>query len=160
MKPAITVRIDHPTHEPGPLHGFRFFWAFYVTGFNQAVHCQPCFRGGLSPQLNTRTVRSGQWYTMDERKTFPYLYLCGVGTGPDKQLYLKNFHLPVRYQEGGHVTRETYNGYTLTLENAEALEIPKLDLDWNGLPKRTTNCKNFHFAVAYFGYSVGSYDTV
>lgn len=152
MNNAITIRIDHPTCEPGNIRGFRFFWAFYVNGFNQAVHCQPCFRGSLSPQFNTRTVRSGQLYTMNERKSFPYLYICGVGTGRDDLLYQKNFHLPVRYKEGGREVRQTYNDYTITVENAEALPIPKLELGWKGLPKKTTNCKNFQFCVEYFGW--------
>lgn len=82
-------------------------------------------------------------YTMNERKSFPYLYICGVGTGLDDLQYQKNFHLPVRYQEGGREVRQTYNDYTITVENAEALPIPKLELGWKGLPKKTTNCKNF-----------------
>jgi hypothetical protein len=152
MNHAITIRIDHATREPENIQGFRFFWAFYVTGFNQALHCQPCFKGAVSRQLSTRTARSGQLYTMNERKSFPYLYICGVGTGPDKLLYQKNFHLPVRYLEGGRAVGETYNGYTITVEDAEALRIPKLELGWKGLPEKTTNCKNFQFCVEYFGW--------
>ena len=152
MNHAITIRIDHATREPENIQGFRFFGAFYVTGFNQAVHCQPCFKGAVSRQLSTRTARSGQLYTMNERKSFPYLYICGVGTGPDDQLFKKNFHLPVRYQEGGREVRRTYNDYTISVENAVALLIPKLELGWKGLPKKTTNCKNFQFCVEYFGW--------
>ncbi len=69
----ITLEITHPTLAPGPLQGFNFFWAFYVKGFRPEVHCQPCFRGSVSPQLNSKTVQSGRLYVMDERRTFPFL---------------------------------------------------------------------------------------
>jgi hypothetical protein len=89
---------------------------------------------------------------MNERKSFPYLYICGVGSGPDDQLFKKNFHLPVRYEEGGNAVGETYNGYTITVVNAVALPIPKLEWGWKGLPKKTTNCTTFQFGVEYFGW--------
>jgi len=148
----ITIHLDHPEFPPGPIQGFRFFWAYYVTGFNRAVHCQPCFKGSLSASLNSRTARSGAVYVMNERRTFPYLYLCGVGTGPDKLLYQKNFHLPLKPQRSAREVRQTYNGYIVTVENAMALPIPELADGWNGLSTRTTRCKNFRFAVAQFGW--------
>lgn len=149
----ITIRIAHPQLPPGPVQGFRFFWAYYVTGFRQSAHCQPCFKGKLSPSLNSRTVRSGTAYVMNERRTFPYLYVCGVGVGPEKLLREQNFHLPLRPEPGGREVRETYNGYVITVENGRAVPIPELPDGWNGLDTPTTRCKNFRFAVAQFGWS-------
>ncbi len=89
---------------------------------------------------------------MDERKTFPYLYLCGVGVGPRNLLHQKNFHLALRPEPGAREVRETYNGYTITVENAIALPIPELPEGWQGLNRETTRCKNFRFGVEYFGW--------
>lgn len=148
----ITIYIDHPEFKPGPIQGFKFFWAYYVTGFDQRVHCQFCFKGSLSRQLNTRTGQSGKLYTMSERASFKYLYICGVGRGPKNLLYQKNFHLPLQHQPGAREVRQTYNGYTITVENGIALPIPELEVGWKGLDLETTRCKNFRFAVGQFGW--------
>uniref|UniRef100_Q01RW4 Uncharacterized protein n=1 Tax=Solibacter usitatus (strain Ellin6076) TaxID=234267 RepID=Q01RW4_SOLUE len=150
---AITIQIDHPDLPPGPIQGFRFFWAYYVTGFNQPKHCQPGFKGTLSRQLNTYTARSGALYVMDERKLVPYLYVCGVGCGAKTLLFQKNFHLPLKPEHGAREVRKTYNGYRVTVENAAAMPIPELEDGWKGLDRETTRCKNFRFAVAQFGWT-------
>ena len=149
----ITIRIDHRDLPPGPIQGFRFFWAYYVTGFNQSQHCQPCFKGTLSKQINTSTTRSGALYVMNERRSFPYLYVCGVGIGPKNLLSEKNFHLPLKPEPGVRAVHQTYNGYVVTVENAAAMPIPDLEEGWKGLDRETTRCKNFRFAVAQFGWT-------
>lgn len=149
----ITMYVEHQEYEPGAVRGFKFFWAFYVSGFDQTLHCQPCFQGTLSKQFNTRTAQSGRLYTMNERRTFPYLYICGVGLGPKNLLHEKNFHLPVEFQPGAREIRRTYNGYTITVENAIALPIPELAAGWNGLTLETTRCKNFRFPIDRFGWT-------
>ena len=149
----ITIHVEHQEYEPGPVRGFKFFWAYYVSGYDQTLHCQPCFKGTLSKQFNTRTAQSGKLYTMNERRTFPYLYICGVGLGPKKLLHEKNFHLPVEFQPGAREIRQTYNGYTITVENAVAVPIPDLEAGWKGLALETTRCKNFRFAVGRFGWT-------
>ena len=149
----ITIRIDHRDLPPGPIQGFRFFWAYYVTGFNQSQHCQPCFKGTLSKQINTSTTRSGALYVMNERRSFPYLYVCGVGIGPKNLLSEKNFHLPLKPEPGVRAVHQTYNGYVVTVENATAMPIPDLEDGWKGLDRETTRCKNFRFAVAQFGWT-------
>ena len=82
---------------------------------------------------------------------YKYLYICGVGTGPKQQLCQQNFHLPVEYAEASIIERTTYNGYVVRLENARELPIPGLPEGWQGRDLETTRCKNFQFAVAYFG---------
>jgi hypothetical protein len=149
----ITIHVEHPEYEPGPIRGFKFFWAYYVNGFDQTVHCQPCFKGGLSRQFNTRTVHSGKLYTMNERKAFRYLYICGVGVGPKDRLHEKNFHLPLEFRPGAREVRRTYNKYTITVENGMAVPIPELEVGWKGLDLETTRCKNFRFAVGRFGWT-------
>jgi hypothetical protein len=82
---------------------------------------------------------------------YPFLYICGVGTGPKKNLHSQNLHMPLRYAEGQVVAMTTYNGYHLVARNAELMPIPPLERGWHGLDDDTTRCKNFQFAVAYFG---------
>lgn len=151
-EPHITIQINHAQFAPGPVQGFRFFWAYYVNGFNQSVHCQPCFKGSVSKQLCTPTAQSGPVYQMNERRSFQYLYLCGVGVGPKNLLREKNFHLPLRLEAGARESRQTYNGYTIIVENGIALPIPELEVGWHGLALETTRCKNFRFAVSRFGW--------
>lgn len=150
---SITIEITHPTLAPGPIQGFKQFWAFFVNGFRPEVHCQKCFRGSVSPQLNRRTAQSGRTYVMNERPTFPYLYLCGVGVGPKNLLYQKNIHLALRPEPGTREVCETYNGYIVAVENAVALPIPELPPGWQGRDSETTGCKNFRFGVKYFGWN-------
>ena len=95
---------------------------------------------------------SGRSVTCDRMDQYPYLYVCGVASGPKKDLRLKNFHLPLKYENGGLVEAVTYNDYQFRVENAARIEVPKLDAGWQGKPLEHTNCKNFQFAVASFGY--------
>jgi hypothetical protein len=148
----ISLTISHPTLPPGPIQGFRFFWAFYVNGAKPDVHCQACFRGKRSNKLQSVSARSGIEYVMDEFRAAPYLYLCGVGTGPRNLLREKNFHLALQPQEGRNETRTTYNGYVIEASGAEALPIPEIPDGWNGLPQEHTRCRNFRFAIDRFGY--------
>ena len=84
---------------------------------------------------------------------YPYVYICGVGIGPDKERYKQNLHMPLIYAPGKSVVRTTYNGYVVTATAAEELPIPPLPESWNGLDRKTIRCKNFQFAVAAFGYA-------
>lgn len=85
---------------------------------------------------------------------YEYVYICGVGPGPKKTLARKNFHWPLKYAAGEVVTASTYNGYVISAEDAVVVPIPMRQDGWNGLDRETTRCKNFQFAVAYFGNEV------
>ena len=98
------------------------------------------------------TAESGREYVFDLMHRYPYLYICGVGRGPRHTLGGKNFHLALRHEEGAASTHGTYNGYSVAVQNAVALPIPELPVGWNGRDLETTRCKNFRFAVEYFGY--------
>jgi hypothetical protein len=89
---------------------------------------------------------------MDESRTAPYLYICGVGVGARSLLHEKNFHMALQPREGRNETRTTYNGYVIEVAGAEALLIPEIPDGWNDLPREHTRCKNFQFAVSRFGY--------
>jgi hypothetical protein len=149
---AIALELTHPEFEPGKIRGFRFFWAFYVSGFRSDVHCQQCFKGDLVKHFCTPTARSGQKVVFDQMDRYPYVYVCGVGSGPKTELAGQNFHWALRYEADSLIEAHTYNGYRATALNAVALPIPELPLGWNGRDRETTRCKNFRFGVEYFGY--------
>ena len=155
---TITLHVSNPDGTVGKIDGFRFFWAYYVDGYDPKQHCQMCFKGAPIPEFNTATARTGTTVLFDRMDRHRYLYVCGVGLGDHDQLFRKNFHLPLSYREGSSVSAVTYNGYTVTAHNAVLLQIPALPKDWKplpdgpALPDVMTRCKNFQFAVEYFGY--------
>lgn len=151
MHRIITLDVSHEDQALRPLSGFRFFWAFRVSGFRPDRHCQPCFRGTLVKEFTTQTVRTGRAVDAKLQPQHHYLYVCGVGSGPKNELYRKNFHLPLRYEANASVSRTTYNGYVITAQNAVELDIPALEDGWGERDMQTTRCRNFRFGVAYFG---------
>lgn len=152
MTNTIVLDVQHPNGNAGKVDGFRYFWAYWVNGFQSDTHCQPCFRGRAIPEFNTASVQCGIQLSLQKRERDQYLYICGVGSGPKAELFKRNFHLPLRYEEGRSVSAVTYNGYIVTAQNAVLLQIPALPKDWKALPDEMTRCKNFQFAVEYFGY--------
>jgi hypothetical protein len=152
MKRSIILEVSHPERPHGRIQGFRFMWAYYVRGYKPDLHCQPCFRGERVADFSTSTASTDRQVTLDRMDRYPYVYLCGVGSGPKTELYLKNFHLPLEFSENDVVERQTYNGYRFRATNARELPISPLPADWNGLSREHTSCKNFQFAVQYFGY--------
>ena len=158
MIKSIRLTITSPDHTVGPIDGFQFFWAWYVDGYRSDRHCQHCFLGAPIPEFSTSTARTGTPVQLDRIGRHKYVYVCGVGVGPKHELCRKNFHLPLRYEEGQSVSAVTYNGYIVTANNAVLLLIPALPKDWSPLADgkvladKFTRCRNFQFAVNYFGY--------
>jgi len=66
----------------------------------------------------------------------------------------EEFPSAARTSVGAREVRRTYNGYTITVENAIALEMPELEVGWTGLSLEATRCKNFRLGVAQFGWTV------
>jgi hypothetical protein len=83
---------------------------------------------------------------------YPDVYICGVGRGPKALLREKNLHFPLEYAAGEVAEIATHNGYRFRAESARQLPIPALPSGWEGKSESHVRCKNFQFAVAYFGY--------
>lgn len=149
---SIVLSVSHPEKGEALIEGFRFIWAFYVKSYKPEEHCQPCFIGARVTEFCTPRAMTGRSVTCDKMDRYPYLYVCGVGSGPKDQLRHKNFHLPLKYEHGGVVDAVTYNGYRFRVENAAKVEVPPLEEGWQGKALEHTRCKNFQFAVAAFGY--------
>jgi hypothetical protein len=154
MSQSIRLEVSHPEIAPGRIEGFRFLWAFYVNGYHRNLHCQPCFKGTRVTDFCTPTARSGQPVILDKLDRYPYVYVCGVASGPTAERRDRNLHFPLQYLEGHVEEKTTYNGYTFRAHNAKALTIPPLPAGWEGKPEEHTRCKNFQFAVAYLGHPV------
>lgn len=152
MPNIITLEITHPLQRMGRMGGFRYLWAFLVSGYRSDRHCQQCFYGRLVPGLSPTEDAVAVPISMAMTDRYPYAYVCGVAAGPTALRRTRNLHLPLRYAEGSTVGVTTYNDYTITALNAQSVPFTALPDDWNGLPKGHVRCKNFQFAVAAFGY--------
>ena len=152
MSKTILLEVTHPTLAAGKIEGFRFLWAYYVDGYRSDKHCQPCFYGELDQEFATNTASSGVVVDLDKMDRYPYVYICGVASGPKSELWHRNLHMPLEYAEGEVAEATTYNGYHFRATNASRIRIPCLQDGWNGLPTEQTRCKNFQFAVSKFGY--------
>jgi len=161
MMNTVTLEVTHPTLPAGKVEGFRYLWAYYVDGYDASVHCQPCFHGARVPEFCTPTAETDRIVRLNKLGRYPYVYICGVGAGPKSELRKQNLHFPLRYAEGKTATVTSYNGYVFTARDAEELAIPEWPADiegkvlppaFEGKPLEHFRCKNYRFAVAYFGY--------
>ena len=151
---AIVFEVSHPVMPVGPITGFRFLWAMYVTGYDPAQHCQPGLKGRRVDNFSASNARSGIRITCDRMDRYPYLYICGVSSGSVRDRESRNLHVPLRYEAGAKLQVTTYNGYRLQIENAVALPVPPLPDDFAGLPKEHARCRTFQFAVHAFGHKL------
>ncbi|MBC7894945.1 MAG: hypothetical protein H7066_06010 [Cytophagaceae bacterium] len=152
MPKVIALTVTHAEQKPGPIEGFRFLWGFYVDGYRSDRHCQTCFYGKAVPGLTTRTEASSTPLLLTAMDRYPYAYICGVASGPERMRAGRNFHLPLIYSAGESVEATTYTGFTFRAEDARLAPFAVLPDDWNGLERRHARCKNFQFAVQAFGY--------
>jgi len=127
-------------------------WAFYVNGYDPSRHCQPGFIGTRADNFCTPTAESGRSFVLDRMDRYPYVYICGVSSAKKSERGQNNLHFPLKYAEGKVAEATTHNGYRFRAHNAERLSIPELPEGWEGKPREHVRCKNFQFAVAYFGY--------
>jgi hypothetical protein len=84
---------------------------------------------------------------------YPFLYLCGVAAGRVTWRRERNLHLPLVHAPGSVVDVTTYNGYRFRIEHARQVPVPALPEGWEGRPDVQVRCRNYQFAVAYFGAS-------
>ena len=151
MSESLTLELIKPASAPGSVEGFRNLWAYYVAGFDPRHHCQDCLVGKRIEEFYDLTKGPAHSILLDQLDRYPYVYICGVATGPISQLGSKNLHFPLKYEMNSVAEIETYNGYVFKATNAVQLDIPKLEDCWHGLGPEYTQCKNFRFGVAYFG---------
>lgn len=147
MPNSIQIVATHP-EVPGRIEGFRFFWAYTVTGFKPEKHCQPCFRGRLSPDMNSTNAGTGSFeFNLPDGAL---LYICGVAAGPVRLRGERNFHLPLAFQEGASGSAHTFNGYQFAFTNAVRIPMPD-PVPRAGMKESHYRCANFRVAEKWFG---------
>src|SRR5215472_7025436 len=72
-----------------------------------------------APEFCTGRAESGRAYEFCSSDRNPYLYIFAVGSGPKDAPAVE-------------LTTTTYNGYVVSIRNAELLPIPPLPEGWNG----------------------------
>lgn len=127
----------------GDLKGFRYFWAKYVTGFDETQHCAKSLKGEFSKKARTPV---GRTVAFDE-KSSDYVYVCGVSDPYDRD---NNFHAALRYKFNSAARVKTYNGYEIEFKNAELLPIPDTPEKYKNKPEEFTTCRNFRFGAHYY----------
>jgi hypothetical protein len=151
--PTMTIRGDGAR-----LSGFQYWWAKRVRGFKGTTHCAQCLLGPWVSAVKKDMLLNTPVELAARVDEVPFIYLCGVkGAQFNGKRWIsswaENFHLAMRPKPGARAQAETYNGFVVTVENTEALELPPLPRSWRRLPPSMTTCRNFQFGVAYFGES-------
>ena len=134
-----------------PASAYKYFWAKIVHGANLNQHCA---RGLLGSYVKSLGPDSRSTVIYVDVPDGSFLYVCGVARGYNANrphTYAKNFHLAVQPKIGSIARVVGCDGLEVTVEDAEALVIPELQDGYNGLDLRFTRCRNYQFAVAYFG---------
>ena len=147
----------------GPLTGWRHLWLKFVSGFDPEHHCQRCLRGWTMPALQNRlrpdtpvgllpgapgTMKPWGMSGRPLSTRYDALYLCGVHDSWD---WSKNLHLVALPAFGEVAELRASTGTVFRLNNARAVAIPDLPLDYDGRGKEFTTCRNWRFGVAYYG---------
>lgn len=127
----------------GHLVGWSYFWGWYVTGFNPEQHCQKCFFGYRSQKVKNG-MRINDPIVLDEHPDADFFYLCGGDEGWD---YNKNFHLALRYNPDFDTRAKMSTGTPVLVTNSQYIEIPPLEIGFNGKDRKFTTCRNYQFGV-------------
>ncbi|MCL2711383.1 MAG: hypothetical protein FWE95_10935 [Planctomycetaceae bacterium] len=146
----ITITLSHA--KKTTLNGFASFWGVHVRGFNAKKHCQYCLLGKRESSINIGIPAA---VPISILMRGDYFYLCGVVSTrgiSHKEYMRRNFHMPVRCSPSSTATKTTYNGFTVTVENAELIpftgEVAK-EL-YGDLPEKYWTCRNFQFGAQMY----------
>lgn len=142
----ITINLTGPNRKIST--HFAYFWAKWVTGFNDTQHCAKCLEGNWERTISTELVcpdsielssRDGEIF-----------YMCGVAV---PWCWRRNFHLVVRVDGKGKATKRASNG--MWVEILGAKEIPfdgrVAKSLYPELGYKFQTCRNFQFAAQEFG---------
>jgi hypothetical protein len=127
--------------------GWDYLWLKYVWGFRPELHCANCLVGCFSkwvkPGMPLRQPRE-----LDERRTFDYVYLCGI---PTDGVWSNNLHFPLQNVPGETAEITASTGVLFRARNARLIRIPPLSKGYAGFPWQWTTCRNWRFGVARYG---------
>lgn len=125
--------------------GYKYLWLKYVRGFDPQRHCAYCLIGDFSQKINPK-MPVNQFIMLNETSNYDCLYLCGV-IG-----YVNNLHIafvPTNNPDD-IIVQKTYRGDEVIISGAKRLSIPPLPLNYNGLSRAFTTCRNYQFGVNFY----------
>jgi hypothetical protein len=139
---TLTIRQENCVGNARQIHGFKYLWLMYLTGFRPDRHCLACFEGLRSRRIHP-WMPLGQRIILNEAHE-KYLYLCGVSD----EGWASNLHIAMTPRAGSSIIEATYNGLRVEISGAVKLDIPPLPDGFRGLPREFTTCRNYQFGVA------------
>ena len=141
----LQITLEHEGHSE--VQGFWIVWLRHVMAFNPQHHCMKCLLGHNDKRFR-KYMPLGSYVI---ETAAPWVYLCGVST---EFRWLNNLHVPIRPtgKDKDRFSVQAYTGMGVHVIGGETAEIPALPDGWSGHNKKYTTCRNFQFAVEYFGY--------
>jgi hypothetical protein len=135
---------------------FKWLWAKYVRGVNDAQHCTNSLRGPYSKKFSKLNpeFKAGAEITFDEQPpdSFWAIYICGVASrGYTRGTnYPHNVHAAIIPVPGAE-DRWDFEGWCLRVANGKFSRIPsgvqEIPAYYHKLPHAFTNCRIFRWAV-------------
>jgi hypothetical protein len=136
---------------------FKWLWAKYVRGVNDAQHCTNSLRGPYSKKFSKLNpgFAAGARVTFDEQSpaSFQAIYICGVSSRgyPRRENYLHNLHAAIIPTLGAEDAWE-FDKWRLRITNGVFSQIPALEQIpecYRTLPDPYTTCRIFRWAVQH-----------
>lgn len=135
---------------------FKWLWAKYVRGINDAQHCTNSLRGPYSKKFSKLNpgFTAGAQIAFDEQAadSFWAVYICGVASrGYAKGTnYPHNVHAAIVPALGAE-DQWYFESWRLRVVNGKFSRIPsaveQIPERYRGLPDAFTNCRIFRWAV-------------
>ena len=141
---------------------FKWLWAKYVRGVDEARHCTNAIKGPYSKRFSKLNPNLGAHIIFDEQplNSFTAIYICGVaGLGYAKHLnYPHNVHLALAPAPGEY-DAWSFEGWEVTVRNGRVVPIPserELPIRCRVLGPEFTTCRIFRWAVCRGSHMVAS----
>jgi hypothetical protein len=135
---------------------FKWLWAKYVCGVNDAQHCTNSLRGHYSKKFSKLNpdFAPGQRIAFDEQpvKSFQAIYICGVSSRgyATRANYAHNIHAAI-VPSHGTADHWEFEDWHLRVANGRFSRIPQsveeIPERFHALPDAYTSCRIFRWAV-------------
>jgi hypothetical protein len=135
---------------------FKWLWAKYVRGVNDAQHCTNSLRGPYSKKFSKLNPQfaAGVPIVFDEQApdSFQAIYICGVSSRgyATRSNYAHNVHAAILPSSGTEDAWE-FDHWRLRVANGSFCRIPQsleeIPERYRKLPDAYTSCRIFRWAV-------------
>ena len=135
---------------------FKWLWAKYVRGVNDAHHCTNSLLGPYSKKFSKLNPKfaAGTAVAFDEQSasTFCGIYICGVSSHgyATRENYPHNVHAAIIPSPGAE-DEWAFEDWRLRVANGLFSRVPtavdEIPLRYRALPDEYTSCRIFRWAV-------------